>query len=174
VTCNSDDVIAKIAGDIIIAYLSKRSVEPQALPALVAEVRRALTGPPAAPSDAEVAAQALRQRFERDEETSSSGSGSVELRTVSVDRPVPAVPVGESIRPDCIISLEDGKPYRTLRRHLMAKYGMTPDQYRAKWGLPQDYPMVAPDYAMARSEVAKRTGLGRRPPTSLASPAAKP
>jgi len=73
---------------------------------------------------------------------------------------MPAVPVESSINPDFIYSLEDGKPYRSLRRHLMAKYGMTPDDYRRKWSLPADYPMVAPSFAKQRSEVAKRSGLG--------------
>ena len=63
----------------------------------------------------------------------------------------PAVPVRKSVTPDYIISLEDGRKFRTLSRHLMAKYGMTPEQYRRKWGLPDDYPMVAPNYAVERS-----------------------
>ncbi|TCR66444.1 MucR family transcriptional regulator [Bosea sp. BK604] len=74
---------------------------------------------------------------------------------------VPAVPIKKSITPDAIICLEDGKAFKTLRRHLKTKYGMTPEQYRMKWGLPDDYPMVAPDYAEARSKLAKTTGLGR-------------
>lgn len=73
----------------------------------------------------------------------------------------PAVPVRKSVTPDYIISLEDGRKFRTLSRHLMAKYGMTPEQYRRKWGLPDDYPMVAPNYAVERSKIAKSMGLGR-------------
>ncbi|PSC05954.1 transcriptional regulator [Alsobacter soli] len=72
----------------------------------------------------------------------------------------PAVPVRKSIRPDAIICLEDGKAFKSLRRHLMTKYGMTPAEYRTKWGLPKDYPMVAPSYAAARSALAKGMGLG--------------
>ena len=75
----------------------------------------------------------------------------------------PAVPVRKSVTPDYIISLEDGRKFRTLSRHLMAKYGMTPEQYRRKWGLPDDYPMVAPNYAAERSRLAKKIGLGRKP-----------
>jgi predicted transcriptional regulator len=74
---------------------------------------------------------------------------------------VPAVPVRKSVTPDYIISLEDGRKLRSLKRHLKAQYDMTPDDYRAKWGLPADYPMVAPNYAKARSELAKTMGLGR-------------
>jgi predicted transcriptional regulator len=73
----------------------------------------------------------------------------------------PAVPIDRSVTPDYLLSLEDGRPYRSLRRHLMARHGLTPDQYRQKWGLPADYPMVAPNYARQRSEVAKRIGLGK-------------
>ncbi|PYE30265.1 MucR family transcriptional regulator [Rhizobium sp. PP-F2F-G38] len=76
------------------------------------------------------------------------------------EKPVPAVPIRKSIQPDYLLSLEDGKPYKSLKRHLMNKYGMTPDAYREKWGLPMDYPMVAPDYAAKRSELAKNLGLG--------------
>ncbi len=74
----------------------------------------------------------------------------------------PAVPIRRSITPDFIICLEDGKKLKMLKRHLRTNYGMTPDEYRAKWSLPADYPMVAPNYAKQRSEFAKRIGLGRK------------
>lgn len=77
---------------------------------------------------------------------------------------VPAVPIEESLKDDVIICLEDGKPYQSLKRHLRVKYGMSPEEYREKWGLPADYPMVAPAYAKRRSELAKRTGLGKSRP----------
>lgn len=73
----------------------------------------------------------------------------------------PAVAVKKSITADYIICLEDGKKFKSLKRHLRTRYGMTPDQYRAKWGLPHDYPMVAPNYAKERSNLAKRMGLGQ-------------
>jgi predicted transcriptional regulator len=72
----------------------------------------------------------------------------------------PAVPVRSSVKPDYIVCLEDGKKLKMLKRHLMTAYGMTPDQYRAKWGLAPDYPMVAPNYAEARRALAKEIGLG--------------
>ncbi len=75
-------------------------------------------------------------------------------------RPQPAVPVKKSIAPEYIICLEDGKKLKMLKRHLKTKYNMTPEQYRDRWGLPQDYPMVAPNYAQQRSELAKKIGLG--------------
>jgi predicted transcriptional regulator len=75
----------------------------------------------------------------------------------------PAVPIKKSVTPDYIISLEDGTKFKSLKRPLMARYGMTPDEYRAKWNLPRDYPMVAPNYAAARSALAKTMGLGRKP-----------
>src|SRR5690349_16283759 len=73
----------------------------------------------------------------------------------------PAVPVSESISPDYLTCLEDGLQFKSLKRHL-GRHGMTPDEYRAKWGLPKDYPMVAPKYAKARSRLAKKIGLGRK------------
>lgn len=76
------------------------------------------------------------------------------------EKPEPAVSVRASIKPDYIVCLEDGKKLKMLKRHLMTHYNMTPDQYRAKWGLPSDYPMVAPNYAQQRRTLAKKIGLG--------------
>ncbi len=83
----------------------------------------------------------------------------------------PAVPVKKSIHPDYIICLEDGKRFKSLRRHIMSKYGLTPETYRQKWGLQADYPMVAPNYARARSDLAKRMGLGTKKSTTTPSKA---
>jgi predicted transcriptional regulator len=77
--------------------------------------------------------------------------------------PEPAVSIRSSVKPDHIVCLEDGKKLKMLKRHLMTHYNMTPDQYRARWNLPADYPMVAPDYADKRRELAKKIGLGRKP-----------
>ena len=77
--------------------------------------------------------------------------------------PEPAVSIRSSIKPDYIVCLEDGKKLKMLKRHLMTHYSMTPEQYRAKWKLPADYPMVAPNYAEKRRELAKKIGLGRKP-----------
>ncbi|MEW6090270.1 MAG: MucR family transcriptional regulator, partial [Pseudomonadota bacterium] len=73
----------------------------------------------------------------------------------------PAVPIRKSITPDYLICLEDGKKFKSLKRHLHTHYNLTPDEYREKWGLPRDYPMVAPNYAQARSRLAKKMGLGQ-------------
>jgi len=78
----------------------------------------------------------------------------------AVDRPTPAVPIKKSITPDFIICLEDGKKLKMLKRHLKTAYDMSPDDYRERWGLPSDYPMVAPNYAKQRSRLAKAIGLG--------------
>ena len=78
------------------------------------------------------------------------------------EKPVPAVSVRASVKPDYIVCLEDGKKLKMLRRHLMTHYNMTPDDYRAKWGLPADYPMVAPVYAEKRRALAKEIGLGTK------------
>ena len=81
---------------------------------------------------------------------------------VEPEKPVPVVPVKQSVKPDFIICLEDGKKLKMLKRHLMTSYQMTPAQYRTRWNLPSDYPMVAPNYAKVRSSLAKKIGLGRK------------
>ncbi|WP_420408870.1 MucR family transcriptional regulator [Hoeflea sp.] len=80
----------------------------------------------------------------------------------AVEKPKPAVPVRRSIQNDYLICLEDGQKFKSLKRHLMTHYGLTPEQYREKWDLPADYPMVAPSYAEARSRLAKEMGLGQK------------
>ena len=82
----------------------------------------------------------------------------------------PAVPVKKSVFPEFIVCLEDGKKLKMLKRHLKTSYNMTPDEYRTKWGLPRDYPMVAPIYASHRSTLAKKIGLGRKPGGEAAEP----
>jgi len=89
---------------------------------------------------------------------------------VAEDKPEPAVPVRRSVFPDYIVCLEDGKKLKMLKRHLQTSYGLTPDAYRARWGLPANYPMVAPSYAERRSALAKSIGLGRKPGGSAAAP----
>lgn len=83
-------------------------------------------------------------------------------------KPEPAVSIRASVKPDYIVCLEDGKKLKMLKRHLMSHYQMTPEQYRTKWGLPADYPMVAPSYAEQRRTLAKKIGLGRKPKTAAA------
>jgi len=93
------------------------------------------------------------------------------------EKQAPAVPIKKSVTPDFLISLEDGQKYKSLKRHLRTKYGRSPEDYRAKWGLPKDYPMVAPAYAASRSALAKSMGLGRggvvRKPVAKAAPKAR-
>jgi predicted transcriptional regulator len=91
-----------------------------------------------------------------------------EQKIVPADVLKPAVPIRRSVQPDHIVCLEDGKAFKSLKRHLMSRYNMTPQEYREKWGLPHDYPMVAPNYAQARSELAKRSGLGKKVPVEIA------
>lgn len=125
--------LAELTADIVSAYVSKNAVRSNDLPSLISEVHQALVG--------------LRQEPKAPE---------------PVEPLKPAVPIKKSITPDYLISLENGQKFRSLKRHLMTSYGMTPDDYRAKWGLPADYPMVAPNYAAQRSELAKSLGLGRK------------
>ena len=132
----SDNIAAsnyiELAADIVSAYVSNNSVPTSELPTLINEVHTAL----------------LRV-----------GGGTVEI---PVEAPKPAIPVKKSVTPDYIICLEDGKKFKSLKRHLRTQYNMTPEQYREKWGLPVDYPMVAPNYAVARSQLAKEMGLGQQ------------
>jgi predicted transcriptional regulator len=122
----------ELSADIVSAYVSNNSVPASELPALLSSVYSALTK----------TGQAQSQEPQ------------VEL--------TPAVPVKKSVTADAIVCLEDGKKFKSLKRHLRTTYDMTPEQYRAKWGLPADYPMVAPNYAKARSELAKTMGLGQQ------------
>jgi predicted transcriptional regulator len=88
---------------------------------------------------------------------------SVGTAPVVLERPQPAVPVKKSVTPDYIICLEDGKKLKMLKRHLKTAYNMSPEEYRDRWGLAADYPMVAPNYALHRSSLAKKIGLGTKP-----------
>ncbi len=123
--------IIEMTADIVAAYVGANSVSAADLPALIQSVHRALTG---VAGGSDVAESAPRE---------------------------PAVPVKKSITPEYLICLEDGRKFKSLKRHLRTKYNMSPEDYRAKWGLAKDYPMVAPSYAKARSELAKQMGLGQ-------------
>ena len=92
-------------------------------------------------------------------------AGQVEVKP---EAQIPAVPIRKSVFADYIVCLEDGKKLKMLKRHLRTSYNLSPDEYRAKWGLPHDYPMVAPSYASHRSELAKKIGLGRKPAVEAA------
>ena len=101
-------------------------------------------------------------------------SGVTGAAAVEPETRTPAVPVKKSVTPDAIICLEDGRKLKSLKRHLRTKYNMSPEDYRAKWNLPKDYPMVAPNYAAARSELARAMGLGQGGRKPAAAPAAAP
>jgi predicted transcriptional regulator len=90
-----------------------------------------------------------------------------EVAPVIENKPEPAVSIRASIKPDYIVCLEDGKKLKMLKRYLRTNYNMTPEEYRARWGLPADYPMVAPNYAETRRDLAKKIGLGRKPGTTV-------
>lgn len=115
---------------IVTAHLGRTKVEAGDLPGLIRQIYESLAGT----------------------------VGTVEAP--APNRPDPAVPIKRSVTPEFIICLEDGKKLKMLKRHLMTAYGMTPDQYRERWGLAADYPMVAPNYANQRRELAKQIGLG--------------
>jgi predicted transcriptional regulator len=159
--------ILKMTTEIAVAYLNHNSIGREDISQLIRDVRSALedSGEVAAIGRQKPASVSSVARDAADQSLPEQYPALV-AATTHIDKPTPAVPVEDSVHDDYIISLEDGGRFRSLRRHLMAKYGMTPDDYRRKWNLPHDYPMVAPSYARDRSEVAKRIGLGRKPTTA--------
>ena len=124
--------VLDLTADIVSAFVSNNSAHATDLPEIIRSVHAALVGITTPKPEAAPA-----------------------------EAPTPAVPIRKSVTDDYIISLEDGRKFKSMKRYL-AGLGMTPDQYRAKWGLPRDYPMVAPGYAAKRSELAKAVGLGRK------------
>jgi predicted transcriptional regulator len=122
----------ELAADIVSAYVSNNSVPAGDLPGLISDVHLALA---------------------------RVGNGAAEA---SAEAPKPAIAIKKSVTPDYIFCLEDGKKFKSLKRHLRTQYNLTPEQYREKWGLAPDYPMVAPNYAKARSDLAKEMGLGQQ------------
>jgi predicted transcriptional regulator len=151
----------KMATEIAVAYLNRNSVERSEVPKLIREIREALEAPLGGAPTAQFAEQAPMETASAETRESARLAGERPSESLRLIRGTPRVQIGESIKDEYLISFEDGKHYRSLKRHLMAKYGMTPDDYRRKWGLPSDYPMVAPAYAKERSDVAIRIGLGR-------------
>ena len=131
----SDDILIQLTSDIVSAYLGNHVVPTQEIPNLIKSTFEALS----APKDNAAAAH------------------------VAQAKPVPAVPINKTVdkNGDFIICLEDGLKFKTLKRHLSSVHNMTPAEYRERWGLSPDYPMVAPNYAARRSELARKMGLGR-------------
>jgi predicted transcriptional regulator len=129
---DNDEELIALTASIVSAYVTRNNVPTADLPRLIASTHIALATLAGPPAPA------------------------------AADPLVPAVPIRRSVMPDAIICLEDGRAFKSLKRHLSASYGLTPDQYRRKWNLPADYPMVAPNYAEARSALAKSMGLGRK------------
>ena len=122
----------ELAADIVSAYVSNNSVPASDLPSLINEVHAALMRVTTDPA------------------------------TPAAEAPKPAVPAKKSITNEFIVCLEDGRKFKSLKRHLRTQYNMSPEEYREKWGLAPDYPMVAPNYAKARSTLAKQMGLGQQ------------
>jgi predicted transcriptional regulator len=124
--------VVALAAEIVATYVSNNTVVVSELPAIINDV-----------------CEALR----------IASAKSVQPHTVEL---IPAVSIKKSVTPDYIICLDDGKRFKSLKRHIRTCYGLSPEEYREKWGLPYDYPMVAPNYAASRSALAKKMGLGRR------------
>jgi predicted transcriptional regulator len=123
----------ELTADVISAYVSNNPVPVSELPSLIGQVHQSLLGLMNGPA------------------------------TEPVEKLVPAVPIKKSVTPEYIVCLDDGKKFKSLKRHLKTTFGITPEEYRAKWNLAADYPMVAPAYVAARSALAKQMGLGRKP-----------
>ncbi|ACI98748.1 MULTISPECIES: MucR family transcriptional regulator [Rhodospirillales] len=123
--------LLRMTAEIVSAYVGKNTLPTQQIPEVINTVYSSLNG--------------------------LQGAG----RETQAEPPRPAVPIKKSVTPEYIVCLEDGKKLKMLKRHLRSTYNMTPDEYRVKWGLPPDYPMVAPNYAAQRSDFAKKIGLGR-------------
>ena len=124
--------LVEFSTEIVSAYVSHNAISPTDLPKLINDVHAAL-------------------KKLQTEETAPA-----------VEERKPAVPVRKSVTPDYLICLEDGKKFKSLKRHLRTHYNLSPEEYREKWGLPNDYPMVAPSYSVTRSNLAKANGLGRK------------
>ena len=127
-----DGNLLRLTAEIVSAYVSKNALAAQQIPDVINTVFSSLTG-------------------------LNNGTSEVPSEPLK-----PAVPVRKSVTAEYIICLEDGKKFKSLKRHLRTQYNMTPEQYREKWSLPADYPMVAPNYAAARSQLAKQMGLGQQ------------
>ena len=140
----SDTDVLRLTAKIISAHVGNNQVAVAALPQLIQSVHRSL-----------------------------AAAGTAEPAPAPAPL-TPAVPIRKSVFPDHIVCLEDGKKLKMLKRHLQTSYGMTPQQYREKWGLPADYPMVAPNYASHRSSLAKQAGLGRKPGSAAPEQASLP
>ena len=132
VTVGYEQDLIELSTEIVSAYVSHNALSPSDLPKLIADVHGALR-------------------------TLSSNEAPLPVEELK-----PAVPVRKSVAPDYIICLEDGKKFKSLKRHLRTHYNLSPEEYREKWGLPADYPMVAPNYSATRSKLAKDNGLGRK------------
>ena len=133
------DNLVGLTADVVSAYVSNNPVPADQLPVLIGSIHQSLS-------------------------VLAAGA-----QTPAPEPQKPAVPIKKSVTPDYIISLEDGKKFKSLKRHLATHYGLTPEEYRAKWSLPPDYPMVAPNYAATRSALAKSLGLGRKKADASAS-----
>ena len=148
---NSNSQVIAMTADIVSAFVANNNVAANDLPSLITNTHAAL-----------------------------SGISTGETPQAPAAKQEPAVSIRKSISPDFLICLEDGRKFKSLKRHLRTKYNLSPEEYRAKWGLPKDYPMVAPNYAKARSDLAKSMGLGqggrqaKAPAKGPAKAAAKP
>lgn len=129
---DNNEMLMELTAEVVAAYVSNNSLAISEIPSLISDVYGAL------------------------------GRTHVTPPAPAIEKPKPAIAVKKSVTDDFIVCLEDGKKFKSLKRHLMTHYNMSPEEYREKWDLPSDYPMVAPNYAAARSRLAKQMGLGHK------------
>jgi predicted transcriptional regulator len=142
----------------VVAYIARNALEPEQLPRLVLPVRQALISDLSKLDALGAALDLGAVRADKEADRPAAEEAPPQSRAASAV--APAAPLGQTITDDHIVCLEEGGRFRSLKRHLLIKHNLTPDEYRAKWGLPRDYPMVAPSFAEQRSRIALRNKLG--------------
>jgi predicted transcriptional regulator len=168
----SETEILRFTKEIVVAHVSRNTLDSESLLDLIRNVYTTLSGTQGSAADAEFEPEAagLNGAAGHGDDLADAAVAPSEAAAPAAP-PVPAVPVEDSVTPDYIVCLEDGRRFKTMKRWLRATYGLTPEQYREKWNLPDDYPLTAPNYTKAKSADAKRQGLGAGRPARAARPA---
>jgi predicted transcriptional regulator len=159
----SETEILRFTKEIVVAHVSRNTLDSESLLDLIRNVYTTLSATQGAAVDGEVELP----NDGPDGLVPAEGSGA-EHEAEPAAPPVPAVPIEDSVTPDYIVCLEDGRRFKTMKRWLRATYGLSPEQYKERWGLPADYPLTAPNYTKAKSADAKRQGLGSGRPARVA------
>lgn len=160
----SETEILRFTKEIVVAHVSRNTLDSESLLDLIRNVYTTLSSTQGPAAEGEIEGEADRAEANGDG-AAEAGQDVIETHAAP---PVPAVPIEESVTPDYIVCLEDGRRFKTMKRWLRATYGLSPEQYKERWGLPADYPLTAPNYTKAKSADAKRQGLGSGRPARVA------